>query len=283
MHGEHPVGDGADRALALRAAQRQACATSNVTKFVPTAQYAVLNGTTYDGIHHYFGRADTVFHIGRALGEGVLELMEEQSSDTTLNSGNVWINEFHYNNSGNDTNAFVEIAHTIPITGYKLLSYRGDSVAINNISLTGTVPHSTVNAIYFTVVEYTSEPGFPTAVPSGCALADPNDQVVEFLSNDGILMTASGIVSTDVGVREDGATPSSYSLQKCPQSHVWTGPLPNTKGQPNTVNCTAILPAEETTQPTHLLTKVLLIVGFCVIFCLAVSFFWSNKRALMKH
>jgi hypothetical protein len=56
---------------ALRAAQKNVCQYDeflNNTLFVPTAQFAVLNGETYDKIHHYYGRADTIYHIGQAFG-----------------------------------------------------------------------------------------------------------------------------------------------------------------------------------------------------------------------
>jgi hypothetical protein len=43
--------------------------------FVRTAPYAVLYGTHYNGIYHYYGRADTFFHIGRAFGQGMLLLV----------------------------------------------------------------------------------------------------------------------------------------------------------------------------------------------------------------
>jgi hypothetical protein len=71
MHGLNPGGREAGRVYAMRAAQQNVCQYAefqNNTIFVPTALYAVLNGTTYNGIHHYYGRADTYFHIGQAFG-----------------------------------------------------------------------------------------------------------------------------------------------------------------------------------------------------------------------
>jgi hypothetical protein len=71
MHGLNPGGREAGRVQALRAAQKNVCQYDeflNNTLFVPTAPYAVLNDTTYNGIHHYYGRADTYYHIGQAFG-----------------------------------------------------------------------------------------------------------------------------------------------------------------------------------------------------------------------
>jgi hypothetical protein len=57
------------------------------TKFVPTAQYAVdgTNNTTsiYTGIYHYYGRADTYYHIGQALGYGMISLTTNTTSSRT--------------------------------------------------------------------------------------------------------------------------------------------------------------------------------------------------------
>jgi hypothetical protein len=84
MHGEHPEGRGADRTLALRVAQRQACARDVACQFVPTAQYAVLNGTTYNGIYHYNGRADTYFYIGQAMGRAMIKQLRSKKIETPV-------------------------------------------------------------------------------------------------------------------------------------------------------------------------------------------------------
>jgi hypothetical protein len=78
MHGINPVGKGSDRVLALRSAQKNVCNRTEFqsnTKFVPTSPYAVLNGATYNGIHHYYGRADTYYDIGQAFGEAMATLL----------------------------------------------------------------------------------------------------------------------------------------------------------------------------------------------------------------
>ena len=52
----------------------------NTTQFVRTAPYAVMDGVAYNGDYHYNGRADTVFHIGRAFANGMLDLMGKQEN-----------------------------------------------------------------------------------------------------------------------------------------------------------------------------------------------------------
>lgn len=48
----------------------------NSTIYVPTAPFMEYPGNdTYNGDYHYFGRADVYYHIGRAFGYGMLNLM----------------------------------------------------------------------------------------------------------------------------------------------------------------------------------------------------------------
>ena len=60
MHGLNYTGQGAERVHALRQAQREVPALPEFRSralFVTTKQYAVLNGTKYNGDYHYGGRA----------------------------------------------------------------------------------------------------------------------------------------------------------------------------------------------------------------------------------
>jgi hypothetical protein len=238
MHGVNPVGDGSRRAIALRSAQRNACARQEFqwnTQFTPTSQYAVLNGTNYDGIHHYYGRADTIFHIGEAFGNAMVQLLDKNKSMT--NWRGVWINELHFDNTGTDANEFIEIGHDVSLTGYQLKLFADGIGPYSAVSLTGIPPTLTLNSISYTVVEYLSDGGIDNRARSGCVLVDPNGIVIEFFSYGGTI-SAFGVVSTNIGVVENDDTPASHSLQRCHNSGLWTGPLPNTKGRPN-ANCTA--------------------------------------------
>lgn len=78
MHGPVPKGRGKDRVLRLRAAQLYVSQRSefrNTSLFVPTSPFVVSNGSHFNGAYHYYGRADTYFHIGRAMGRGMLTLL----------------------------------------------------------------------------------------------------------------------------------------------------------------------------------------------------------------
>jgi hypothetical protein len=83
MHGLNPTGREAGRVLALRSAQERVCQLPEFlrnTLFVHTAQYAVVNDTTtYNGMHHYYGRADTYYHIGQAFGVVMMKLTNRRN------------------------------------------------------------------------------------------------------------------------------------------------------------------------------------------------------------
>lgn len=54
----------------------------NDTMYVKTSPYVVKDGETFNGDYHYYGRADTFFHIGHAFAQGVLALMASAKSAT---------------------------------------------------------------------------------------------------------------------------------------------------------------------------------------------------------
>lgn len=57
------------------------------TVFVPTAKYVVTDGETFNGSWHYFGRADTFFHIGTAFADAMASLLRwEKKSVETVRS-----------------------------------------------------------------------------------------------------------------------------------------------------------------------------------------------------
>lgn len=82
MSGMNVTGRSAERVLGIRTAQESVCQQKefqNTTRFVRTAPFAVLDGITYNGIYHYYGRADTFFHIGQHLGYGMIDILLNHS------------------------------------------------------------------------------------------------------------------------------------------------------------------------------------------------------------
>ena len=137
-----------------------------------------------------------------------------------------FFNEFHYDNSGTDSNEKIEIAFTAgtDLTGWKVYLYNGGSTAAqaaaatvyNTISLSGTVA-DTSNGFGFYTISLPTD-GLQNGSPDGFALVDNTGHVVQFLSYEGVLTgaagtIAAGITSTDVGVSENGSGANTLSLQ----------------------------------------------------------------------
>lgn len=158
----------------------------------------------------------------------------------------VFINEFHYDNSGTDTGEFIELAGTAgtSLDGWSLVLYNGtptQRAPYNTISLSGTFTDQ-VSGYGFETLNFPSN-GIQNGAPDGFALVDAGANVVEFLSYEGSFTAASGpaegMTSTDVGVRETSSTPAGFSLQRTgtgltASDFTWTGPAAQTPGTANT-------------------------------------------------
>jgi hypothetical protein len=89
MHGLNLTGQPEmDRVLSFRAAQKYVTEMyefRSSTLFVPTAQYAIVNDKiSCNGIHHYYGHADTYYHIGQAFGTGMIQLLSSKSTSNDI-------------------------------------------------------------------------------------------------------------------------------------------------------------------------------------------------------
>jgi uncharacterized protein len=152
-----------------------------------------------------------------------------------------WINEFHYENIGIETNQFIEIAHLGTIAGFKIQLYNGVSTIRKSYSiLTINETSSPFNGLQYTVFNYTNiqTGGYDSqSIPDGIALINSIGQVIQFLSYEGSFVALNGparnMTSTDIGVRELSTTPADYSLQLSPSTGMWIGPIKNTRGRPN--------------------------------------------------
>jgi predicted extracellular nuclease/2',3'-cyclic-nucleotide 2'-phosphodiesterase (5'-nucleotidase family) len=127
---------------------------------------------------------------------------------------NVWINEFHYDDSGTDIGEFIEIAGVAgtDVTGWTIVRYNGTNGAPYTSpgaipSLSGLVPNSTATGFGFLVFTLPQD-GLQNGAPDGIALVDNLGNVVEFISYEGTMTAsagpAAGLPSTDVDVDESG-------------------------------------------------------------------------------
>jgi endonuclease I len=131
----------------------------------------------------------------------------------------VFINEFHYDNDGTDSNEKVEVIAPAGtnLTGWKIVLYNGGTGGqYSTLNLSGTTAsqcggHGTV------VVTAPTATGIQNGAPDGLALVNASNTVVQFLSYEGTFTAtdgpASGRASTAVPQSESSTSPAGQSLQ----------------------------------------------------------------------
>ena len=122
----------------------------------------------------------------------------------------LWINEFHYDNSGSDLNEFVEVVlldgvdpSLVTLTLYN--GNNGVAYGSHNIGADFTLGETGTGwAIYSSSIS-----GIQNGSPDGMSL-DIGGSIAAFLSYEGSFAAtdgpAAGMTSTDVGVMEQGVT-----------------------------------------------------------------------------
>ncbi|MBK7877052.1 MAG: hypothetical protein IPJ77_15115 [Planctomycetes bacterium] len=152
-----------------------------------------------------------------------------------------WINEFHYDNNGTDTNEFVEIAGPAgtSLTGWKLIGYNGgDGAQYATVNLSGSI---TAQQNGFGTRSF-SFAGLQNGSPDGIALVNASNVVVQFLGYEGSFTAtngpAVGLVATNLPVSETSTTPTGRSLRLtgsgCRYSDfAWQAPATSSAGSVN--------------------------------------------------
>lgn len=127
----------------------------------------------------------------------------------------VFINEIHYDNIGADSDEGVEIAGPAgtDLTGWSLIFYNDSGGTIYDTeTLTGIIPNLQNNrgVLWFGHSNIQND-------AEGIALVDPYGNVIQFLSYEGVITAtdgaALGMISTNIGMFEDGTEVVDYSLQ----------------------------------------------------------------------
>lgn len=161
---------------------------------------------------------------------------------------NVFINEFHYDNAGTDTNEFIEItlenASDFTLSDFSIHLYSGaDGLEYDVKTLDQFTFGSSSGTYSFYSFTYPLD-GIQNGAPDGIALAYQGT-LVEFISYEGTFVAsggpADGVTSTDIGVSEvggTGGTGSDQSLQRNDDGSGWVSGTA-TKG---TVNSNQTLP-----------------------------------------
>ena len=129
---------------------------------------------------------------------------------------NVFINEFHYDNAGTDSNEKVEVIAPAGtnLTGWKVIAYNGSGgTSYATFNLSGTTANQCGG--YGTAV--VTAAGLQNGAPDGLALVNAAGTLVQFLSYEGNFLgsggAANGVRSTDIGQTETESTLATQSLQ----------------------------------------------------------------------
>lgn len=162
------------------------------------------------------------------------------SNAMALTTGDVWINEFHYDNSGADAGEFIEVAGAagLDLSGLDIVLYNGSNgTSYNTINLSGTLADQSNG---FGTASF-AQAGIQNGSPDGFALVEGGN-VIQFLSYEGSFNAtngpANGQASVDVGVSETSGTPTGSSLQLIGSGSkfddfVFAGPGAASPGAPN--------------------------------------------------
>jgi uncharacterized protein len=155
----------------------------------------------------------------------------------------VFVNEFHYDNTGTDAGEFIEVAGPAgtSLSGWSIVLYNGATGATYDMdALAGTIPDQQDG--FGTVSLSYPVNGIQNGAPDGIALVDPSSAVIQFLSYEGTFVAvggpANGMSSADIGVSENGSEPVGQSLQlggtgSTYEDFAWQSPLDDTPGAVN--------------------------------------------------
>ncbi|PAX06324.1 Calx-beta domain-containing protein [Sphingomonas lenta] len=166
--------------------------------------------------------ADEAFTVTLSAPEGGATLDDAAATGTITNDdsaaagGTAFINELLYDPAGADSNEAVEIAGTagLDLTGWKLVLYNGNGGGdYQTINLSGTIDDEDNG---FGALSFPT-PGIQNGAPDGLALVNASNNVVQFLSYEGVFAATSGpaqgLTSEDIGVAQTGSEPNTHSLQ----------------------------------------------------------------------
>ena len=160
----------------------------------------------------------------------------------------VRISEIHYDNTGTDTLESIEISGPAgaSLAGWSIVLYSQSSSGTvgvyNTRQITATIPATCeprgvlVFAYPVNGIQNGGSGSTATNEPDAIALVNASGGVVEFLSYEGVMKPstgpASGLTSTDIGVRQAGGDARGLTLQR-DSLNVWRGPKAGTLGTCN--------------------------------------------------
>jgi DNA/RNA endonuclease G (NUC1) len=219
--GNVPIGGAMQFAAIARDVNGNAIAGAAVTWSSMDPSIATVNAT---GLVTGAGVGET-FIIATAA-NGVMGFATVNVSTPEPPTGELRINEIHYDNAGTDAGEAIEIEGPAGtnVTNYSIVLYNGNGGAPYGTPavLTGTLPTSCPDRGVM-VVNYPAD-GIQNGPPDGIALINASGQVVEFVSYEGSFLATSGpamgLTSVDILVSQTNAA-AGQSLQRN-SANVWS-------------------------------------------------------------
>ncbi len=204
------------------------------TAFTWTSSDANIATVDASGVATAIAPGDVTITATAANGVfGTASLHVDPAGPTTPD---VWISEFHYDNSGTDTGEQVEIEGPAgaDVTGWRIIPYNGNGggTYAPTFTFSGTIPATCGTRGVLTA----PIAGLQNGAPDGIALVDAANVVIEFISYEGTFLAtsgpAAGMTSVDVGVAENGSEAPGQSLAR-DAAGTWTGPQAHSFGACN--------------------------------------------------
>lgn len=163
-----------------------------------------------------------------------------QLMSVNCSASNIFINEFHYDNTGADKNEQVEIAGPAgtQLNNWQLIFYNGSNgTGYFNQNLSGMIIDQSngFGTLSFII------PSIQNGPADAIALVNEQQNVIEFIGYEGSLLAlngpAAGMYSTDINWVETGSSDSNDSIQRQGtgtknQDFYWT----INKASPNAIN-----------------------------------------------
>jgi hypothetical protein len=183
----------------------------------------------------------------------------------------IWLNEFHYDNTGSDVGEFVEIAAPSSFTDLSTITLTlyngGDGTSYGSTHKLNTFTLGSSSGGYTFYSKSIS--GIQNGAPDGFAL-DQSGTLLQFLSYEGTFQGTSGIASgrtsTDIGLAEtESGTSSGASLGLTGSGYSygdfqWTMFSTDTRGALNSSQTFTAVPEPQ----EYTLMAVLGLLGFAV-------------------
>ncbi len=132
----------------------------------------------------------------------------------SLYSQSIWINEFHYQNTGADVIQKIEIAGVsgTDLAGYTIKLINGTnspSSSYSTFNLSGQIDNEQNG---FGAISFLPSADLQNGNSDGIALIDPANTIIQLISYEGVFVF-DAVTSTDIGVSEDESTLVGQSLQ----------------------------------------------------------------------